>query len=128
MPTQMGRIALPLTSFRTTIGMLVTGSIINPRIFISTSMRCSPFVSVYTLAHQRVRAGAGDAHVYVTAQNIVGRSGAEKIQRLVPGGPADPLACGFIEAFDQALLDRPEIFGVAAGLNFALQLLHDDQA
>src|SRR5215831_7308427 len=37
-PTQMGStVSLP-TSFNTTMGMLVTGSIIKPRIFISTSM------------------------------------------------------------------------------------------
>ena len=32
---------MPLTSFKTTIGMLVTGSTINPRIFISTSIAIS---------------------------------------------------------------------------------------
>src|SRR5579875_472674 len=36
-PTQMGRTVLPLMSRRMTIGILVTGSIISPRIFISTS-------------------------------------------------------------------------------------------
>src|SRR5205814_1227990 len=38
MPTQMGNTAAPLTSLRMTMGMLVTGSIISPRIFISTSI------------------------------------------------------------------------------------------
>src|SRR5208337_2441170 len=37
-PTQMGRIACPCTSFSTTIGICVTGSIIRPRTFISTSI------------------------------------------------------------------------------------------
>src|SRR5258708_32102816 len=37
-PTQIGRMELPCTSFRTTIGILVTGSIIRPRIFISSSI------------------------------------------------------------------------------------------
>src|SRR3974390_501676 len=36
-PTQMGSTVLPPPSRRMTIGMLVTGSIINPRIFISIS-------------------------------------------------------------------------------------------
>src|SRR5262249_40035926 len=35
---QIGSTALPCTSLRTTMGMLVTGSIINPRIFISSSI------------------------------------------------------------------------------------------
>src|SRR6266404_4747463 len=34
----MGRTESPETSLRTTMGMLVTGSIIRPRIFISTSI------------------------------------------------------------------------------------------
>ena len=38
-PTQIGRMAFPFMSFSITMGMLVTGSIINPRIFISTSIR-----------------------------------------------------------------------------------------
>jgi len=40
--TQMGSTALPLRSFKITIGVLVTGSIMSPRIFISTSMALSP--------------------------------------------------------------------------------------
>src|SRR5580700_11473685 len=38
MPTHTGRTELPCASFSTTMGMLVTGSIIRPRIFISTSI------------------------------------------------------------------------------------------
>src|ERR1041384_1877496 len=38
MPTQMGRTASDPGSLRMTMGMLVTGSIIRPRIFISTSI------------------------------------------------------------------------------------------
>ena len=37
-PTQMGSTVLPLMSLRITIGMLFTGSIMSPRIFISTSI------------------------------------------------------------------------------------------
>jgi hypothetical protein len=33
---------VPCASFSTTMGMFVTGSIISPRIFISTSMESSP--------------------------------------------------------------------------------------
>src|SRR5580704_11510111 len=38
MPTQMGSTLLLPESFKMTIGIFVIGSIINPRIFISTSM------------------------------------------------------------------------------------------
>src|ERR1017187_9851555 len=41
-PTQMGSTVLPLMSLRMTMGILVTGSIISPRIFISTSIFCGP--------------------------------------------------------------------------------------
>src|SRR5580704_744133 len=42
MPTQIGRTAVPCASLSTTMGMFVTGSIISPRIFISTSIESSP--------------------------------------------------------------------------------------
>src|ERR1035441_9176103 len=37
-PTQIGSTTLPFRSFKITMGVLVTGSIMSPRIFISTSM------------------------------------------------------------------------------------------
>src|ERR1700722_4800880 len=125
MPTQMGRIALPLTSLSTTMGMLVTGSIIRPRIFISTSMRPP---SVYTLADQRIRAGPGHANIDILAQNIVRRRRPDKIQRLMLRCAPDPLGRRLIETFDQALFHRAQISGVAAGLNLALQFLDDGKA
>src|SRR5580698_6882097 len=68
-PTQMGSTALPLVSFRITIGMLVTGSIMRPRIFISTSMTPSQssLHHSYALTHQRVRAGPRHSHRKVRA-------------------------------------------------------------
>ena len=43
-PTQMGNTVSLFTSFSTTMGMLLTGSIIKPRIFISTSI-ADPVIS-----------------------------------------------------------------------------------
>src|SRR6266404_7310315 len=47
MPTQIGKMVLPCVSLRMTMGMLVTGSIIRPRMRISTSMATSPYRSRY---------------------------------------------------------------------------------
>src|ERR1043166_603383 len=87
-PTQIGRIAVPFTSLRTTIGRLLSGSIIKPRIFISTSMR-SPFLptlSVYTLARQRIRSRARDANVDVLTGDIGIGGRPQEIERLVLRG------------------------------------------
>ena len=47
-PTQIGRtVSLPW-SFSTTMGMFVTGSIINPRIFISTSIVALPLEPAFS--------------------------------------------------------------------------------
>src|SRR5579859_7542528 len=85
MPTQMGSTAVPLASFRITMGMLVTGSIISPRIFISTSIGPSsnPIESLRTVggslfprvvtagspinpgARQAVRPGLNYFHIHI---------------------------------------------------------------
>ena len=58
------------------MGMLVTGSIISPRIFISTSIvRVLPqfdytTITRYALTHQRVGTGARDAHGQVRAGQV----------------------------------------------------------
>src|SRR3989442_1473021 len=66
MPTQIGSTVLLLTSFKMTIGMLVAGSIMRPRIFISTSIPPPPPQPLHhTLAYQRVRARARHAHIQI---------------------------------------------------------------
>src|SRR5215472_12196109 len=66
-PTQMGStVSLP-TSFSNTIGMLVTGSIINPRIFISTSIRAPRSDSLNHFSHQTVREARRASHVHVAS-------------------------------------------------------------
>src|SRR5258705_11593196 len=125
----MGRIAVPLMSFNTTMGRLLNGSIISPRIFISTSMwSVSPPLSVYTLARERVWPGASDANVDILAEQIVCRCGPQEIQSLVLRGAADPLPGGFIEALDQAFFHAADVIGIAADLNVALQFLKHQQA
>src|SRR5690348_4156655 len=106
MPTQMGRIAVPLTSFKTTMGVLFIGSIISPRIFISTSitMLLPPATSVYTFSGQRVGSGSRDPHFDVAAQQVVTGSRTQEVQSLVLGGAADPLAGRAVESLHQALL------------------------
>jgi hypothetical protein len=44
-PTQIGSTVSPPTSFSSTIGTFYTGSIISPRIFISTSIKTSKTVA-----------------------------------------------------------------------------------
>src|ERR1700683_1169327 len=113
----MGKIAVPLTSFSTTIGLLVTGSIIRPRIFISTSIwRLLPTL-VYTLSGQRIGPGPSHAHIHVEAAQVFARGGWGEIGRLVLRSAADPLARGLVEPLHQALFHAPDIGGVLLNLN-----------
>src|ERR1700678_465104 len=66
-PTQMGRTMAPLISLRITMGMLDTGSIINPRIFISTSIASSSVQLHHSLlsnAFTYQRVGPRPRHAY----------------------------------------------------------------
>src|SRR5215472_4665221 len=89
----MGKTALPFASLSTTMGMFVTGSIIRPRIFISTSIGAShwhkpqpvfesvphPFpprtdensLTSDVLTQQTIRSGARHANVHVCAQQVL---------------------------------------------------------
>src|SRR5579863_6911206 len=95
----MGSTALPLISLRMTIGMLVTGSIMRPRIFISTSMTPSQsslhhsYDIAYTLAHQRVGAGASHPHRKVlTHQRLRAAVRMREVERTIVRRAADPLS------------------------------------
>src|ERR1700743_3567872 len=79
----MGRTLALLTSLRMTIGMFVTGSIIRPRIFISSSIRLlhhragKAFSrSVDGLSCEGIGAAARDAHVEKFADELVRGLGA----------------------------------------------------
>src|SRR5260370_40762607 len=114
-PTQMGStVSLP-TSFSSTIGMFETGSIISPRIFISTSMAylknaislverwASPArqtgetpVSPLTrhLSHQAVREAPCNAHRNVTPGCEFDAFWHGKVHHLNLRRPPDPLSSG----------------------------------
>src|SRR5579872_3269331 len=126
MPTQMGKMALPLVSFSTTIGMLLTGSIIKPRIFISTSIR-SPFFldSRQRFASQRIRTRARDPNagtfpdqrVAVLWTRLVRM---KEVENAILSSPADPLTRGLIIPLHEGLLGDSNQFGIAADLDGAL--------
>src|SRR5215475_4061474 len=124
----MGRMELPFTSFNTTMGMLVTGSISNPRIFISTSMKSSRLCLVYTFSGQRIGPGARYPNLDVSAKQVSIRVGAQKIQSLVLRSSADPLAGCLVEAFHKTFFHRSDVCGIPPHLDGALPLLHDSQA
>src|SRR5580658_8776831 len=115
-------LALP-TSFRMTIGMLVTGSIIRPRIFISTSM-C---LLHHGLTGQRIRTAASHAHVDVFTDKLIRRLGAvmREAQRAVARSAPGPKPERFVAAFHIDLFDNPDQRGVVTNLNRALLFLHD---
>src|SRR5262249_41066651 len=119
-PTQMGSTVLPFRSLRITMGMLVTGSIMSPRIFISTSMAPSqtPLHHSYALAHQRVGARARHAHLQIPAdQRIVTACCIRKIQRAIVGRPPDPLTQRLIAALYENFANGANQLGIAPDLD-----------
>src|ERR1700674_3878687 len=102
----MGSTVLPFTSLRMTMGKLVTGSIISPRIFISTSMKRPSQVSLHhscAFAHQRVRAGARHPYREIPAEKAAVRRMRE-VERAVVGGTAHPLPQRLMAALYQHFL------------------------
>src|SRR6266567_4668645 len=132
MPTQMGRIEVPPTSFKTTIGMFVTGSIMSPRIFISTSMLPPPSLLLlyYCFTRERIRSRAGHADRKIFTCEIlpairVRIDGVREIERAVLRGPPDPLAGRLVVAFHHRIVYRANERAVATDLDAALQFLED---
>src|SRR5215831_15970838 len=102
-PTQMGRTVLPFTSFRMTMGMLVTGSIMSPRIFISTSMSPPPtsLHHSYGFTHQGVGPRARNPYRQVLSHQRIAVGGrVGEVEGAVVRGAADPLAERLVAAFD----------------------------
>src|SRR5271170_3886166 len=108
-------VSLPC-SFSTTMGMLVTGSIINPRIFISTSIvalqRPLPLILPIEyaaqavcgclachLAQQTVRKYLCDFHVDVLPNTRLMAAVGDEVQRLVLRGAANHLPASGILPF-----------------------------
>src|SRR5271157_5740017 len=130
-PTQIGSTVLPFTSFKMTMGMLVTGSIMRPRIFISTSMRPSAptLHHSYALAHQGVRPAVRDPHhKQPPHQGFRAVSGVRKIERAIVRGAPDPLPQRFVPPLHQDFPRGADQPGVAADLDGALTLLQRHQA
>src|SRR5271167_2030524 len=73
MPTQIGSTLSPPWSFRITMGMLVTGSIISPRIFISTSIMLPPVACPLILPMQDAAQPASGCLGDHLAQQAVGK-------------------------------------------------------
>src|SRR5579863_8597964 len=134
MPTQMGKMAFPLVSFSTTMGMLLTGSIIKPRIFISTSI-WSPFsLDVHDcFAGQRIRTRARDPNIRKLPDQCLAVLWTclfrmNEVESAILCCPADPLTRGLIIPLHEGLLGGSHQLGIAADLDGALLLLQDGQA
>src|SRR5208282_5535136 len=147
----MGSTAVPPTSLRITMGMLVTGSITRPRIFISTSMRPlqlsghRPIGSSGHLAtkqvgllmarwpglscldsftNQAIRSRRSHPHLPVTTY-IRGFTG--KVEDPIAGGSAHGLAQARLVAFHENFERLPHQRLVAPQLNLALRFLQPRQ-
>src|SRR5215472_1211563 len=120
----MGRIACPCTSFSTTMGMFVTGSIIRPRIFISTSMKAS-LGHCHVLAHQTVRRRSRYANLNVGSQKFM-RRGSE-IYHAMRTGISRPLVLAARFSANQYLKRASNHRLALGGLDFPLALLQNCQ-
>src|ERR1700682_226681 len=135
----MGKTASPLVSFRITMGMLVTGSIISPRIFISTSIVAPGAISDFRLkssllrslyhhfAQQAVGKAPGGNHGNITARCRNHRRRPGEIQRLVLRSATDPLTPGLVLSFNHHFKDMPHMPLIPPSLDLALSLLQDHQ-
>src|SRR3954469_23700904 len=140
MPTQIGKTASPARSFKTTMGMLVIGSIMRPRIFISTSIFAPVPIpssllhrSWNALASQAVRSRPRDQHIHILAyQGLIfpwrGQSRIDKVESLVLRGATDPLAGSGIIALHMHLFTCADVFGVTPQLDGSLALLEYQEA
>src|SRR5271165_1636005 len=123
MPTQMGMTESEAGSFRTTIGMLVAGSIISPRIRTSMSME-SPFPLEYAgldgFAYKTVWMRSGDSHLYVASRRGCYRARPGEIDRLVLAAAAGDLTTCRILAFNHDFHYLSQVPGIVSPLNLAL--------
>src|SRR5580765_3767584 len=114
-------VSLP-TSFSTTIGMLVTGSIIKPRIFISTSIHA---LLLDQFAQKTVWKTPGNEHVNITAHggNCTFRAG--KVQGNVLRGTPNHLGPGLVFSFNHYFIDLADASFIVGSLYLALPLLQN---
>src|SRR5271170_3298813 len=120
----MGRTVSPCTSFRMTIGALVDGSTISPRIFISISMQ-RPLC--YGFAHQAVGETLCDPHRQVASRSGKDRLRGGKVQCFVLRSAAYDLSAGLIMAFNHYFQNFAYVIAVIGSLDFALAIEQDLQ-
>src|SRR5208282_1304776 len=120
MPTQIGNTPVPCVSLRTTTGMLVTGSIIKPRILTSSSM-LPPGDSEQVLADQTIRARARDYDLNVFSQKILARR--SEIYHAICSGASSPLIAGRVMRVNENLERLADERFVARDLNLPLTIL-----
>src|ERR1051325_3056497 len=116
--------AWPCTSLSTTMGMFVTGSIIRPRIFISTSMEAS-LGSHHVLTHQAVRRRSCHMNLNVGSQKFF-REGSE-ICQAIRTGISGPLVFTPRFSADQHLIHFSGQLRVPGYLDFPLLVLKNRQ-
>src|ERR1051325_938577 len=142
-PTQMGSTVVLPTSFRMTMGILVTGSIMSPRIFISTSMRSLPFLiplhhssgtdTCHALADQRVGTCARHQHIQITTHQGIfvlrpASMSISKIESSILRRTPDPLAERLVPPLHVYLLNLTDQCRIAANLNGALPFVQSYNA
>src|SRR5580704_15963068 len=125
MPTQMGSTPLPCVSLRTTTGMLVTGSIIKPRILTSSSM-VPPGDSDQVLAGEAPRPRARDLDLQVLSQKIFARR-SEIYNSIASGASAPLISCG-VTRIGEDLKRRADQLFIRRALNRALMIVQNGEA
>src|ERR1019366_72701 len=149
MPTQMGSTVSESDSLRSTMGMLVTGSIMSPRILISTSIVVPPAYcpvirfrdvrrkvflvgrrlrSAGQTAQQAVRKCLGHKHRHIAADLWFLTVAQHEVKRLVLRGTADHLSPGRVLPFHHDFHHLSHMTPVGYALNLALMFLQNLQA
>src|SRR5579863_1500754 len=97
-------------SFKITIGILLTGSIIRPRIIISTSIVTSRKLFLYhQFADQAVGETPRHSHLRVGTRFENARRISGEVQRLILRGAADPLAARPVITFNHYFKIHPDV-------------------
>src|SRR5580704_6051764 len=125
MPTQMGSTPLPCVSLRTTTGMLVTGSIMRPRILTSSSM-VPPGDSDQVLAGQTAGTRARDLDLQILSQQIFARR--REIYNTIASGAAAPLIAGCIARIGEDFVGVADQHFIRRALNLALMFVQNGEA
>src|ERR1700733_13272751 len=121
-PTQIGMTVSDATSFRTTIGMFVAGSIMSPRIRTSTSMDSPPAVLLDGYANQAVGKCAGNFHLEVASRSRSNLLRTDEIHWLVLTAASRYLSSGRVLIFNHYFQNMPYLFGIVDSLDLPLSI------